>query len=79
MIRYFIVSTTTPPLRARVMAQWPESLHLSLSRRQNLSLHPTLVVKMQRPENRYVGLKEKNDVSTNFVSNNKMVLYVFIY
>lgn len=60
------MSTTTPPVRVRAMAQWPESPHLSLSRRQNLSLCPTLVVKMQRPENRLV-LEGKNDISTNFL------------
>lgn len=60
------MSTTTPPVRVRAMAQWPENPHLSLSRRQNLSLCPTLVVKMQRPENRLV-LEGKNDISTNFL------------
>lgn len=60
------MSTITPPVRVRAMAQWPESPHLSLSRRQNLSLCPTLVVKMQRPENRLV-LEGKNDISTNFL------------
>lgn len=59
------MSTITPPVRARAMAQWPENPHLSLSRRQNLSLCPTLVVKMQRPENRLVW-EGKNDISTNF-------------
>lgn len=60
------MSTITPPVRVRAMAQWPESPHLSLSRRQNLSLCPTLVVKMQRPENRLVW-EGKNDISTNFL------------
>lgn len=60
------MSTTTPPVRVRAMAEWPESPHLSLSRRQNLSLCPTLVVKMQRPENRLVW-EGKNDISTNFL------------
>lgn len=60
------MSTITPPVRVRAMAQWPESPHLSLSRRQNLSLCPTLVVKMQRPENRLVWEGE-NDISTNFL------------
>lgn len=60
------MSTTTPPVRVRAMAQWPENPHLSLSRRQNLSLCPTLVVKMQRPENRLVW-EGKNDISTNFL------------
>lgn len=61
------MSTITPPVRVRAMAEWPESPHLSLSRRQNLSLCPTLVVKMRRPENRYVGLRGgKNDISTIF-------------
>lgn len=60
------MSTITPPVRVRAMAQWPENPHLSLSRRQNLSLCPTLVVKMQRPENRLVW-EGKNDISTNFL------------
>lgn len=60
------MSTITPPVRVRAMAEWPESPHLSLSRRQNLSLCPTLVVKMQRPENRLVWEGE-NDISTNFL------------
>lgn len=60
------MSTITPPVRVRAMAQWPESPHLSLSRRQNRSLCPTLVVKMQRPENRLVW-EGKNDISTNFL------------
>lgn len=59
------MSTITPPVRVRAMAQWPENPHLSLSRRQNRSLCPTLVVKMQRPENRLVW-EGKNDISTIF-------------
>lgn len=67
------MSTITPPVRVRAMAQWPESPHLSLSRRQNLSLCPTLVVKMRRPENRYVGLRGERMTSPRFFDSIEMV------